>query len=261
MQASHLMNIPRVSILGVKVSVLNMELALTQMQTWINDRVPAYVCVAPAHSIMECVNEPDLLPIFNSAGMITPDGMAVVWLMRLKGYSQVDRVYGPDLLLSTSQYGLDKGWRHFFYGGGPGVASDLVNHLQTKFPDLQIAGTYTPPFRQLTPEEDQQMIALINASNADLVWVGLSSPKQEIWMHDHVGQLNPPVLLGVGAAFDFLSGRKPQAPLWVQRSGFEWFFRLVSEPRRLWPRYKQYPRFIILVSRELIREHFIRETK
>ena len=245
------MKILRIPILGVQVSAINMKLALEQVEIWLAERTPNYICVAPAHSIMECVNDPALLPIFNAAGMVTPDGMAVVWLLILKGQKQVGRVYGPDLLAAACEHGLPKGYRHYFYGGAPGVAEKLVEKLSKHFPNLQVAGIFTPPFRPMSPAEDEEVIRQINSAQADIIWVGLSSPKQELWMHAHLGKLNAPIMVGVGAAFDFLSGTKPQAPLWIQRNGLEWLFRFASEPARLWPRYRQYPRFIFLVIAEM----------
>ena len=239
-----------VPLLGVQISALNMQLALKQMETWLAERSSNYICVAPAHSIMECVNDPTLLPIFNGAGMVTPDGMAVVWLLKLKGRKHVERVYGPDLLLAACAHGLPKGYRHYFYGGAPGVAEKLVEELSERFPGLQVAGMLAPPFRPLSPEEDQEIVRQINAAMADIIWVGLGSPRQEIWMHSHLGKVNAPLMVGVGAAFDFLSGKKTQAPLWIQRNGLEWLFRFASEPVRLWPRYRQYPKFILLVMAE-----------
>jgi N-acetylglucosaminyldiphosphoundecaprenol N-acetyl-beta-D-mannosaminyltransferase len=242
----------RDSILGVNISAINIYQALDQLDDWLRRRSSHYVCITPAHAIMECYKHPELRLIFNASGMTTPDGMAVVWLMKLRGYRQVERVYGPDLLLASCQAGLKKGYRHFFYGGPPGVAEELSWHLKHKFPGLVVAGTLTPPFRPMTVEEDCMAVEKINATQPDIVWVGLSSPKQEIWMHDHLGKINAPAMLGVGAAFDFLSGRKLQAPYWVQRSGFEWLFRLVCEPKRLWPRYRQYPLFVLLVLGEYL---------
>lgn len=239
-----------VPLLGVQISALNMDLALKQMETWLAERAPNYICVAPAHSIMECVNDPTLLPIFNGAGMVTPDGMAVVWLLKLKGHKQVSRVYGPDLLLAVCEHGLPKGYRHYFYGGSPGVAEKLVEKLIERFPGLQVAGMIAPPFRSLSAEEDQDIVKQINVAKADIIWIGLGSPRQEIWMHSHLGKVSAPLMVGVGAAFDFLSGKKTQAPLWIQRHGLEWLFRFASEPVRLWPRYRQYPRFILLVMAE-----------
>jgi N-acetylglucosaminyldiphosphoundecaprenol N-acetyl-beta-D-mannosaminyltransferase len=242
----------RESILGVNVSALNVQMALEQLGHWVTTRTQHYVCVAPAHSIMDGYNQPALKQIFNGSGMTTPDGMAVVWLLKLKGYRHVQRVYGPDLLLATCEYGLQKGYRHYFYGGAPGVADRLVERLSKKFPGLQVAGTFTPPFHPMSVEDDEKIIDEINQAQADIVWVGLGSPKQEYWMHTHMGRLNAPIMVGVGAAFDFLSGTKPQAPLWMQRSGLEWLFRLANEPGRLWPRYRQYPKFILLAVAELL---------
>jgi N-acetylglucosaminyldiphosphoundecaprenol N-acetyl-beta-D-mannosaminyltransferase len=170
-----------------------------------------------------------------------------VWLLRLQGFHDVERVYGPDLMLEACRFGLPRGWNHFFYGGAPGVADRLAASLSDRYPDLQVAGTFTPPFRSLTGAEDREIIERINASGAELVWIGLSSPKQEVWMSEHKGKINAPLMIGVGAAFDFLSRRKRQAPQWMQRAGLEWLFRFASEPRRLWPRYRQYPRFMLLV--------------
>jgi N-acetylglucosaminyldiphosphoundecaprenol N-acetyl-beta-D-mannosaminyltransferase len=246
------MSFTKVPILGVNISALNMSLVLSEVTEWIHSHEPHYVCVAPAHSIMECVSNPALYCVFNNASMVTPDGMAVVWLLRLKGHHEVKRVYGPDLLLATCEYGVAYGWRHYFFGGAPGVAQLLAECLHRRFPDLQIAGTCSPPFGRLTPEEERALIDEVNASEADIVWVGMSSPRQEAWMCEHLGQVNAPVMIGVGAAFDFLSGRKPQAPRWMQRIGLEWLFRLITEPRRLWPRYSRYPKFIWLVLQELL---------
>jgi N-acetylglucosaminyldiphosphoundecaprenol N-acetyl-beta-D-mannosaminyltransferase len=235
----------RGNILGVKVSAIDMPMALTCITTWIQSRQPHYVCVTPAHSVMECYDHPDLRAIYNRSGLTTPDGMAIVWLMRAKGFRFVDRVYGPDLMLEVCRNGLAKGYRHYFYGAAPGIAEKLALRLQERFPGLQVAGIESPPFRQLTPAEDQEMLERIRAARPDVLWVGIGSPRQERWMSDYVLRLDVPALVGVGAAFDFLSGNKPQAPRWVQRSGLEWLFRLASEPRRLWKRYiLGYPVFI-----------------
>ncbi len=241
----------RENILGLNVSALDMEMALELLDFWLSKSSPQYVCVTPAHSIMDAYNRPELRSIFNASGMTTPDGMAVVWLLRLKGHRHVQRVYGPDLLLAACKHGVGKGYRHYFYGGGPGVAEKLAKKISTQLPGLQIAGVFTPPFLPLNPEEDEEIIFQINNAHADIVWVGLSSPKQEIWMHKHLGRIEAPIMLGVGAAFDFLSGSKPQAPLWMQRNGLEWLFRFANEPGRLWPRYRQYPKFVMLVILEM----------
>jgi N-acetylglucosaminyldiphosphoundecaprenol N-acetyl-beta-D-mannosaminyltransferase len=236
----------RANILGVLISPINMQQALQTIDAWIANREPHYVTVTPAHAVMDAYQDPELRPIFNHSGLTTPDGMAIVWLLKLRGYRDVSRVYGPDLMLETCRAGLEFGYRHFLYGGAEGVATALADKLRARFPGLQVVGTHTPPFRELTEEEDQAVVDKINAARPDIVWVGLSTPKQERWMAAHLGRIETPVMIGVGAAFDFLSGKKPQAPRWAQRSGLEWLFRLASEPRRLWPRYRQYPKFVLL---------------
>jgi N-acetylglucosaminyldiphosphoundecaprenol N-acetyl-beta-D-mannosaminyltransferase len=243
----------RANILGVGVSVINIEMALRTIEGWIARRERHYVCVTPAHMIMDCYHQPVLKRITNHSGLTTPDGMSIVWLLRLKGHHHVKRVYGPDLMLALCERSRQLGYRHFFYGGAPGVVDELEINLLARFPGMRVAGTYTPPFRPLTVEEDQEVVDRIISSQADIVWVGISSPKQERWMAEHVNRLNSPVLIGVGAAFDFLSGRKKQAPRWMQRCGLEWFFRLTMEPRRLWPRYRQYPKFSLLILAQLLR--------
>lgn len=244
-------------ILGLPVSAICMQDALDAMQHWIDQRTPNYICCVPAHTVMNVYDHPELQPIFEESGLNTPDGMAIVWLLRWAGFRQVERVYGPDLLQAACSYGLERGWRHYFYGGTPETVSGLAAKLQNQFPGLQVTGLESPPFRPLTPEEDEESCRRMMAAEADIVWVGLGSPKQEKWMHTHAGRVGAPVLVGVGAAFDFLSGAKSQAPRWVQKLGMEWLFRLVSEPRRLWKRYVLgYPRFIFLVLGQLLREKF-----
>ncbi len=252
---------PRVSILGVKISAINMDLALLQIQECIMNQSQEYICVTPAHSIMECVNDPSLLEIFNEAGIVTPDGMSIVWLLQLKGFKETRRVYGPDLLIAACNHGLDKKWKHFFYGGKPGIAQKLANKLQNQIRNLEVAGTYTPPFGRATNVEEKELLKTLNESGADILWVGMSSPWQEAWMYENRARINIPVMVGVGAAFDFLSGAKPQAPKWIQRTGLEWLYRLSKEPKRLWPRYKQYPRFLILVIKELMNNSINRNKK
>lgn len=230
-------DIPRCDVLGVQVSAVNMTIALELIDEWISSRTRTYVCITGVHGVMESQRDEQLKRIHNQAGMVTPDGMPMVWINRLRGNSHVSRVYGPDLMLQVCQQGVEKGYRHFFYGAGPGVAQQLSQRLAERFPGIQIVGMYTPPFRQLTDEEDRQIVSMINQSGADIVWVGLSTPKQERWMAAHLGKIHAPVMIGVGAAFDFLAGNKRQAPRWIQKIGMEWFYRLCCEPRRLWKRY------------------------
>lgn len=243
---------PRTNILGVGISAVNMHQALSVIDGWIANGEAKYICVTPIHGIMECQHDPGLIRIFNASGLTVPDGMGVVWLLKLMGHSNVSRVYGPDLMQAVCALSVQKGWRHFLYGGAPGIAERLSQNLQEQYPGLKVVGTYTPPFRPLTVEEDVAVIAQIQQSGADIVWVGISTPKQERWMAEHRAHLSAPVLVGVGAAFDFLSGAKLQAPRWIQRGGLEWLFRLVSEPRRLWRRYAQYPLFAWLLLLQVL---------
>ncbi len=241
------------NILGVGISTINLRQAVDTLAAWIVHQERHYVCVSNVHSVMECQDADDLRLIHNQAGMVTPDGVPLVWLLRLAGHRHVDRVYGPDLLLAAFSDPVMAGARHYFYGGAQGVADQLVSRLRRDFPASQVVGTYCPPFRALTPEEDAEVIAKINAARPDIVWVGLGMPKQERWIAEHLGSVDAAVLIGVGAAFDFLSGAKRQAPPWMQRNGLEWLFRLATEPRRLWRRYLIYnPRFVYLASLELL---------
>jgi len=250
-------NPPRTDILGVGVSAINMSDAVATIEEWIEERTQHYVCVAGAHGLMESTRDQRLREIHNQAGLVTPDGMPLVWMSRLCGARNVGRVYGPDLMRNVMDRSPSRGYRHFYYGGAPGLVSRLVAILSTTYPGLKVVGTHCPPFRYLTPEEDKKLISLINAANPDIVWVGLSTPKQEYWMASHIGAINAPVLIGVGAAFDFLAGTKKQAPRWMQRAGLEWLFRLASEPRRLWRRYAYVvPGFMVLASSQLVRRAF-----
>lgn len=245
--------IPRTRILGIPVSSINMEMALSEVDSWISRGERRFVCVREVNGLMEAQKDPELRALHELAGLITPDGMPLVWLSRWKGQKHVTRVCGRDLMLATCQWGVPKGYRHFFYGGAPGVAELLVKKLTERVPGLQVAGIHCPPFRALTPEEDQAVIEKINSSGAHFVWVGIGSPKQEFWMRDHVGKLHASALFGVGAAFDFHAGVKPSAPIWMQKIGMEWLFRLATEPRRLWKRYLiNNSWFLALITLELL---------
>jgi N-acetylglucosaminyldiphosphoundecaprenol N-acetyl-beta-D-mannosaminyltransferase len=211
--------------------------ALEVIEDWIKSGEHQYVCIRDVHGVMQSQRDEALRQVHNSAGLVTPDGMPLVWLSWLKGFRHVERVYGPDLMLACCQHFVTKGYRHYLYGGDEGVAERLAERLLEFFPGLKIAGMFSPPFRSVNEDEDREIVRQINLTRPDIVWVGLGTPKQERWMSAHVGRLTAPVLIGVGAAFDFHAGVKPQAPRWLQRSGFEWLFRLVVEPRRLGARY------------------------
>jgi len=227
----------QVNILGVSVTATNLSEATAQVMQWISAKKQAYVCVTGVHGIMESQRQPDLKAVHNAAGMVTPDGMPLVYIGRAAGHPSCGRVYGPDLMLEVCRESLVQGYRHFFYGTTPETLRLLTSRLADRFPGLQIAGTYSPPFRALTEPERIDVIGQINRASADIVWVGLSTPKQERWMAQNRSDLTAPVLIGVGAAFDFHAGTVRQAPRWMQPLCLEWLFRLVVEPRRLWKRY------------------------
>jgi N-acetylglucosaminyldiphosphoundecaprenol N-acetyl-beta-D-mannosaminyltransferase len=240
----------RVDVLGVGVSTIDLPAAVDRIAEWVGRGARKYVCVTGVHGVMESQRDEELRRIHNASGMTTPDGMPMVWAGHWAGASWMRRVYGPDLMLAICERAREMGWRSFFYGGREGVPERLAERLAERFPGLAVVGTYSPPFRELTPEEDAALVEQINASHADLVWVGLSTPKQERWMAAHVRRLNAPVLLGVGAAFDIHAGTLAQAPVWMQSHGLEWLYRLVREPRRLWRRYlSNIPRFLLEIAR------------
>jgi N-acetylglucosaminyldiphosphoundecaprenol N-acetyl-beta-D-mannosaminyltransferase len=244
------MGIPRVDVLGVGISVLTMDLAVDEIARWIDAREQHYVCITGVHGVMESQSDPELLAIHNASGLTTPDGMPMVWSGKWAGAKHMERVYGPDLMLEVCERAAREGWRMYFYGGGDGIPEELAVRLTARFPGLIVAGTHSPPFRALSQDEIEAEIAMINATEPDIVWVGLSTPKQERWMSLRTGRVTAPVFVGVGAAFDMHAGNLRQAPGWMQRSGLEWLFRLVMEPRRLWKRYfTNNPRFVLRILR------------
>lgn len=241
------------NILGVNVSAINMDLALITIDNWIQSAEAHYVCVTGVHGVMESQQDISLRQIHNEAGMVTPDGMPLVWLSKLYGHYHVRRVYGPDLMLAVCDHSIAKGYRHYLFGSSDKVLENLKQNLTSRFPGLQIVGEFSPPFRQITQDEDEQIVHQINQTLPDIVWVGLSTPKQERWMAAHIGRVNASVLVGVGAAFDFHAGMKRQAPNWMQGSGLEWLFRLATEPKRLAGRYlKNNPKFLLLITAQLL---------
>ncbi|MGH8952481.1 MAG: WecB/TagA/CpsF family glycosyltransferase [Acidimicrobiia bacterium] len=239
---------PRVDVLGVGISAINMDMAIEAVVGWVESDDRQYVCVTGVHGVMESQRDQELIAIHNRAGLTTPDGMPMVWAGRAAGANWMERVYGPDMMLAVLAEAQARDWSSFFYGGAPGVPEELAERLGRRFPGLQVAGAHSPPFRPLTPHEVEETAALINESGASLVWIGMSTPKQERWMAELRPLLHAPVLFGVGAAFDFHAGRITQAPPWMQRSGLEWLYRLMKEPRRLWKRYlTNNPTFVLAI--------------
>jgi N-acetylglucosaminyldiphosphoundecaprenol N-acetyl-beta-D-mannosaminyltransferase len=217
-------------------------------------RPARYVCVTSVHGIVMAQDDPEFRTILNGADVATPDGMPVVWALRSFGCPEQQRVYGPTLMLELCRDAARTGQKIFLYGGRPETLPLLTDRLTMLFPGLEMVGSYSPPFRPLTAEEDRAVQAMILKSEAAIVFVGISTPKQEKWMFEHRLSLPGVTMLGVGAAFDFLAGRTRQAPAWMQRNGLEWFFRLGAEPARLWRRYLLItPRFLPLWARQKLR--------
>ncbi len=231
--------IPRFRVLGINVNAVQIPSVIAQIEEWIRERSACHlIAVTGMHGVTEAQHDDYFKRILNSADLVVPDGMPLVWVARKYGYHLRRRVYGPELMQTFCRDTGSK-YRHFFYGGMPGVPELLARRLQGDH-GIAIAGTYSPPFRALSAAEDDEIVRLINDSGADVLWVGLSTPKQERWMYEHRGRLRVPVVAGVGAAFDLNSGKLRQAPAWMRENGLEWSFRLLMEPRRLWRRYLVY---------------------
>jgi N-acetylglucosaminyldiphosphoundecaprenol N-acetyl-beta-D-mannosaminyltransferase len=242
----------RYAVLGTWVHATDPERVVGEIGRWIREGERHAVALANVHGVMEGFRDPETQRAFNGAGLTVPDGMPLVWLGRLRGH-QVRRVYGPDLTLLLCQAAAREGWSCSFYGGAPGVADALAAEMTRRFPGLLVAGVRSPPFRALAPEEDAAEVEALNACGAAIVFVGLGCPKQERWMADHRDRLRAPALLGVGAAFDFHTGRVRQAPRWMMGLGLEWLFRMAQEPRRLARRYLVYnPLFLFHTVLQLL---------
>jgi N-acetylglucosaminyldiphosphoundecaprenol N-acetyl-beta-D-mannosaminyltransferase len=242
-----------VNILGVGVTPVNLDQTVGILEKWQAEGRREYVLCTSVHGLVEAQGDPEIKSALNRSGLTTEDGMPLVWWCQRSGYSSAGRVSGTDLLLAMGERATQTGHRHYFYGGSPRVVEQLASRLKQRFPGLTIAGYRSPPFRSLTPEEDAADIQAINETRPDYVWVGLGMPKQDKWIVQHVGKIEAAALLGVGAAFDFVAGTKPRAPLWMQRSGLEWLFRLVSEPRRLAQRYLVYNSiFVVRALQQLV---------
>jgi len=241
--------------LGVRVDAVQTPEVIRTIDDWIGEKnCCRFIAVTGMHGVMEARHDETFSEILGAAGLVVPDGYPLVWLGRRQGFSELRRrVYGPELMERLCAESTAKGYRHFFYGGALGVAQELARRFVSRFQGLQVAGFYSPPFRALTEEEDREVVAAIEESRADIVWVGLGTPMQETWMYQHRSRLSVPVLIGVGAAFDFHTGRVAQAPGWMGEHGLEWLFRLAIEPGRLWRRYLIYgSQFAALVLLEML---------
>jgi N-acetylglucosaminyldiphosphoundecaprenol N-acetyl-beta-D-mannosaminyltransferase len=243
------------TILGMRIDPTSYNQVCTKIMGWATNCESRLVCAANVHLVMTAHDDPDYRIMINAADLVTPDGMPLVWTLRLMGYKNQERVYGPTLTTKLLPLLAAQDLPIGFLGSSPEVLEKLQQRVRQKHPGINIVYAYSPPFRELTLKEDQAIVDAINHAGVRVLFVGLGCPKQEIWMHQHKDKVQA-VMLGVGAAFDFIAGVKPQAPLWVQRMGMEWFYRLATEPKRLWRRYVyNNPRFVLLVARELVFNH------
>jgi N-acetylglucosaminyldiphosphoundecaprenol N-acetyl-beta-D-mannosaminyltransferase len=231
----------RMFILDTPLTAQRFDEAVFTLVDWMGEGgSKRYVSLCTVYTMMLARRTPQVMRALEGAHMVVADGMPIVWVQRKKGHTEADRIYGPDVLVAVCEQTSNSDLRHFFLGGLPGVAEKLADELTNRFPCLQIAGVYSPPINAVGNAPDPEVVDLLNNSNADVIWVGLGSPKQDVWMSLYRPELDAPLLIGIGAAFDFLSGTKRQAPIWMRRNGIEWLFRLVQEPRRLWRRYFVY---------------------
>ena len=228
---------PRANILGVGVHALNMRRAVELVHRSVSTGMKGYICVTGVHGVMEARRSAEFRSILDRAFLVTPDGMPTVWVGKLQKHSQMGRVFGPELMFNVCRASVLERHSHFFYGGKPGVANELQANFERWLPGLRILGTYSPPFRALNREEKIHLKESLAVLKPDIIWVGLSTPKQERFMADMIDELDCKLMIGVGAAFDMHTGRLSDAPGWMKRSGLQWMHRLYQEPRRLWKRY------------------------
>ena len=243
----------RQTILGVGFDFINYRAVFEAVNQWRKCGERKYICVANPHSVLLCHRNKRMMSAAAGAAMTLPDGIGVILAANLLRYKNIGRVTGPALMLKLVNWGRWYGFRHYFYGGLEGVADKLADRLSQNYPGLQIAGTYSPPFGNLSQQADAEIVAEINRARPDILWVGLGAPKQEIWMAGHLGRINAAVMIGIGAAFDFHSGSVRWAPKWIRDIGLEWAYRLTQEPKRMWRRNLDSPVFLTKVLGQLIK--------
>lgn len=229
--------VARVNVLGVGISAVGMECAVQHTDSLLQAGGRGYICLTGVHGVMEAQSDAGFRAVLNRSSLTAPDGMPLVWMGRLQGFTRMRRVFGPDYMMEICRLSLKRGYRHFLYGGQEGVAELLADELIRKVPGLQIAGIYTPPFRPLLPYEEAELIAMVAEAKPDIFWVGLGTPKQERFMAEYMDKLDVRIMIGIGAAFDLHTGRLKDAPSWMKSAGLQWLHRLIQEPRRLWRRY------------------------
>jgi N-acetylglucosaminyldiphosphoundecaprenol N-acetyl-beta-D-mannosaminyltransferase len=254
-------DVKKFCIRGVDIAAIDIDVATNLIKQLAINGQGTYVTVTGAHGIVESVHSDRVRDAHAHATLVVPDGMPIVWLGRLLGFSAIGRVYGPDLMASVFSRSELRELKHFFYGSTPAVIETLISAIKSRFGEFNLVGIHSPPLRPAGFEEDQAVISHIRQLRPNIIWVGLSTPKQEIWLLNHMQKIGTGVGIGVGAAFDLLSGLTRQAPRWIQRSGCEWLFRLVVDPKRLIRRYAfVVPRFLYYMAEALIRHYTSRST-
>jgi N-acetylglucosaminyldiphosphoundecaprenol N-acetyl-beta-D-mannosaminyltransferase len=244
---------PKANVLGLAIDAVNLEQALAQIEESLRSQRKGYVCLAGVHGVMECKRDPALTRIFAEAALVAPDGMPTVWIGHHQGHLNMERVTGPDLMLEVISRREFRGYSHFLCGGKHGVADELRDQLIARYPDVRIAGTYTPPFGPLSPTQEEELLSAINCVRPDIVWVGISTPKQEQFMDRYLPLLDTKLMFAVGAAFDFHTGRIADCSDWIKRAGLQWLHRLLQDPKHLWRRYlRNIPPFLFYISLQLL---------
>jgi N-acetylglucosaminyldiphosphoundecaprenol N-acetyl-beta-D-mannosaminyltransferase len=256
-------NLPQVNVLGIGIHALDLTEAVNVVRRALDAGTKGYVCVTGVHGVMEAQKDCEFRNVLNRAFLVTPDGTPTVWVGRVQGHNGMGRVFGPDLMLRICEVSVSWGTRHFLYGGNTGVAEQLREALLKRIPGLNIVGTFTPPFRPLSNSERDELIEMVRSLAPDIIWVGLSTPKQERFMAEYLPMLDTKLMFGVGAAFDVHTGRIEDCSDWVKRAGLQWCHRLLQEPRRLWKRYLvNNPKFIFAIASQLtgLRKYEIRDS-
>jgi N-acetylglucosaminyldiphosphoundecaprenol N-acetyl-beta-D-mannosaminyltransferase len=242
-----------VDVLGIHIAPINMEGAIAMLAEALKLHTKGFVCLTGVHGIMEAHRSPDLRSIYSDSLLTAPDGMPTVWMGHWQGHAAMRQITGPDLMIEVLSRPEFASRTHFLYGGKPGVASELKRELNLRFPDVHIIGTYTPPFSDLSSKQENEFVSLIDTLQPDVIWVGISTPRQERFMHHMLPLLNTTLMFGVGAAFDFHTGRIQDCPAWVKRAGLQWLDRLLQDPKHLWKRYlRNNPTFLWHILLQLV---------
>ena len=250
---------PEISILGSRVQLISVGQSVDRMERWIGEggRNCHHIINTGFHGIWTGYQDPALRIVLNGADLWTPDGIAPIWVARLRGYRGIERCTGVEIMREFMRRANQRGYGSYFYGETESTLAALRTRLDTDFPGHRICGMYSPPFRRLTPDEDEEVIERINAARPDVLWVALGLPKQERWIYEHRHRLHVPVAIGVGAVLSFIAGTVDRCPEWIGRTGFEWVYRFIKEPRKLWRRdLIEGPRFVVSVALELARNRF-----